>query len=150
MDGDLAPLPALARAAREQDAWLAVDDAHGLGVLGANGGGCVEHFGLGSDDVPVLIGTLGKAFGSFGAFVAGDAALIDWLIQRARTYIYTTALPQPIAAATRAALALIAMRPGDADRLRENIDRFRDALRDAACARRLGGPRHADPADRAR
>ena len=126
MDGDLAPLPALARAAREQDAWLIVDDAHGLGVLGANGGGCLEHFGLGSDDVPVLIGTLGKAFGSFGAFVAGDAALIDWLIQRARTYIYTTALPQPVAAATRAALVLMRSESWRRAKLREHIDRFRE------------------------
>ncbi len=129
MDGDLAPLPALARAAREHDAWLVVDDAHGLGVLGTNGGGCLEHFGLGSDDVPVLIGTLGKAFGSFGAFVAGDAALIDWLIQRARTYIYTTALPQPVAAATRAALALMRTEAWRRAKLREHIDRFRERAR---------------------
>ena len=129
MDGDLAPLPALARAAREQDAWLIVDDAHGLGVLGANGGGCLEHFGLGSDDVPVLIGTLGKAFGSFGAFVAGDAALIDWLIQRARTYIYTTALPQPVAAATRAALALMRTEAWRRAKLREHVDHFRERAR---------------------
>src|SRR5215470_5452869 len=105
MDGDLAPLPELSRLARSHDLWLVVDDAHGLGVIGANGGGVLEHFGLGSDAVPVLIGTLGKAFGSFGAFVAGSAALIEFLIQKARTYIYTTALPQPVAAATRAALA---------------------------------------------
>jgi len=129
MDGDLAPLPALARAARELDAWLIVDDAHGLGVLGANGGGCLEHFGLGADDVPVLIGTLGKAFGSFGAFVAGDAALIDWLIQRARTYIYTTALPQPVAAATRAALTLMRTEAWRRAKLREHIDRFRERAR---------------------
>ena len=129
MDGDLAPLPALARAAREHDAWLIVDDAHGLGVLGANGGGCLEHFGLGSDDVPVLIGTLGKAFGSFGAFVAGDAELIEWLIQRARTYIYTTALPQPVAAATRAALTLMRTEAWRRAKLREHIDRFRERAR---------------------
>ncbi len=129
MDGDLAPLPALARAAREHDAWLIVDDAHGLGVLGATGGGCLEHFGLGSDDVPVLIGTLGKAFGSFGAFVAGDAELIEWLIQRARTYIYTTALPQPVAAATRAALTLMRTETWRRAKLREHIDRFRERAR---------------------
>jgi len=99
MDGDLAPLPELARAARAQDAWLVVDDAHGLGVVGASGRGVLEHFGLGAEEVPVLIGTLGKAFGSFGAFVAGGADLIEYLIQTARTYIYTTALPQPVAAA---------------------------------------------------
>jgi len=70
-----------------------VDDAHGLGVLGASGRGIVEHFGLSVRETPVLVGTLGKAFGTFGAFVAGDAALCEWLIQKARTYIYTTALP---------------------------------------------------------
>jgi 8-amino-7-oxononanoate synthase len=104
MDGDFAPLPELARAARAANAWLVVDDAHALGVVGATGRGSCEHFGLGADDVPVLIGTLGKAFGTFGAFVAGDADLIDYLIQTTRTYIYTTALPPAIAAATRAAL----------------------------------------------
>jgi 8-amino-7-oxononanoate synthase len=106
MDGDLAPLPELARAARAQDAWLVVDDAHGLGVVGASGRGALEHFGLGAEEVPVLIGTLGKAFGSFGAFVAGGADLIEYLLQTARPYIYTTALPQPVAAATRRALEL--------------------------------------------
>jgi 8-amino-7-oxononanoate synthase len=104
MDGDLAPLPELARAARHSNAWLMVDDAHGLGLIGATGRGCCEHFGLTPDDVPVLIGTFGKAFGTFGAFVAGDADLIDYLLQKSRTYIYTTALPPAVAAATRAAL----------------------------------------------
>ena len=104
MDGDLAPLPALAGACARHGALLAVDDAHGLGVLGASGGGVLEHFGLTARDVPALVGTLGKAFGSFGAFVAGDADLVETLVQRARTYIYTTALPVAVAAATRAAL----------------------------------------------
>ncbi|HUG04369.1 MAG TPA: 8-amino-7-oxononanoate synthase [Steroidobacteraceae bacterium] len=105
MDGDLAPLPALAAVCRRHGAFLAVDDAHGLGVIGATGRGSLEHFGLSADDVPALVGTLGKAFGSFGAFVAGSGELIDTLVQRARTYIYTTALPAAVAAATRAALA---------------------------------------------
>ena len=104
MDGDLAPLPALAAACGRHGAFLAVDDAHGFGVLGATGGGTLEHFGLTPREVPVLVGTLGKAFGSFGAFVAGDSNLIETLVQRARTYIYTTALPVAVAAATRAAL----------------------------------------------
>lgn len=104
MDGDVAPLPELAAACGRRAALLAVDDAHGFGVLGANGGGTLEHFGLTAREVPALVGTLGKAFGSFGAFVAGDADLIETLVQRARTYIYTTALPVAIAAATRAAL----------------------------------------------
>jgi 8-amino-7-oxononanoate synthase len=106
MDGDTAPLADLARLAREHAAWLLVDDAHGLGVLGAGGRGTLEQYGLGSAAVPLLMGTLGKAFGSFGAFIAGDAALIEFLLQKARSYIYTTALPQPVAAATRAALTL--------------------------------------------
>jgi 8-amino-7-oxononanoate synthase len=106
MDGDLAPLPALAAACERHGALLAVDDAHGLGVLGDGGGGTLEHFGLAACQVPALVGTLGKAFGSFGAFVAGDAGLVETLIQRARTYIYTTALPVAVAAATRAALAV--------------------------------------------
>lgn len=104
MDGDFAPLPDLARACRVANAWLLVDDAHGLGVVGATGRGTCEHFGLGVEDVPILIGTFGKAFGSFGAFVAGDADLIDFLVQKSRTYIYTTALPPAVAAATFAAL----------------------------------------------
>jgi 8-amino-7-oxononanoate synthase len=127
MDGDLAPLPALSRCARTRGLWLVVDDAHGLGVLGANGGGVLEHFGLGSDAVPVLVGTLGKAFGSFGAFVAGSAAVIELLIQKARTYLYTTALPEPVAAATRAALALIAQESGRRERLASLVTRFRAA-----------------------
>lgn len=127
MDGDLAPLPQLAAAARAHEAWLIVDDAHGFGVLGEHGGGVLEHFGLDADDVPVLVGTLGKACGSFGAFVAGDADLVDWLVQRARTYIYTTALPEPVAAATRAALRVIRAEPGRRARLRELTQRFRSA-----------------------
>ncbi|HUQ10495.1 MAG TPA: 8-amino-7-oxononanoate synthase [Steroidobacteraceae bacterium] len=106
MDGDLAPLPELARACQVANAWLLVDDAHALGVIGATGRGSCEHFGLSNEDVPILIGTFGKAFGSFGAFVAGDADLIDFLIQKSRTYIYTTALPPAVAAATFAALEM--------------------------------------------
>jgi len=104
MDGDLAPLPELARSAREARAWMVVDDAHGLGVIGRAGRGSCEHYGLTSNDVPILVGTFGKAFGTFGAFVAGDADLIEYLLQKSRTYIYTTALPPAVAAATRAAL----------------------------------------------
>jgi 8-amino-7-oxononanoate synthase len=104
MDGDIAPLPDLATAAAAAQAWLVVDDAHGLGVIGATGRGSCEHFGLGAAEVPILVGTFGKAFGTFGAFVAGDADVIEYLIQKSRTYIYTTALPPAVAAATRAAL----------------------------------------------
>jgi 8-amino-7-oxononanoate synthase len=134
MDGDLAPLPELARCARSRDLWLVVDDAHGLGVVGAEGGGVLEHFGLGSDAVPILVGTLGKAFGSFGAFVAGSAALIEFLVQKARTYLYTTALPPPVAAATRAALALARAESWRRERLLALVGRFR------AAAHALGVP----------
>ncbi len=100
MDGNLADLPALAAVAQARGAWLMVDDAHGFGPLGASGGGIVEHFGLGQEQVPVLIGTLGKGFGTAGAFVAGSEELIETLIQYARPYIYTTSQPPAVACAT--------------------------------------------------
>lgn len=125
MDGDLAPLPALAAASRAHRAWLVVDDAHGLGVIGKTGRGSCEHFGLNGEDVPVLIGTFGKALGSFGAFVAGSAGLIDLLVQKARSYIYTTALPQPVAAATREALRICQREPWRRERVLELTARFR-------------------------
>jgi 8-amino-7-oxononanoate synthase len=106
MDGDLAPLPQLAQAAAAAEACLIVDDAHGLGVMGPTGRGALEHFNLDGAAVPILVGTLGKAFGCFGAFIAADADCIEWLLQTARSYLYTTALPQPVAAAARAALAV--------------------------------------------
>ena len=125
MDGDLAPLPELCRIAHAADAWLLVDDAHGLGVIGASGAGALEHFGLTSEEVPILVGTLGKAFGSCGAFVAGAAQLIELLIQRARSYIYTTALPQPVAAASRAALVVARTEGWRRERLGALTTRFR-------------------------
>lgn len=125
MDGDLAPVRELAALATQQRAWLVIDDAHGLGVLGERGGGVLEQAGLGAAEVPLLVGTLGKAFGSFGAFVAGDAALIDLLMQRARSYIYTTALPPAIAAATSAALTLAREEGWRRERLAAHIARFR-------------------------
>ena len=126
MDGDLAPLPALAQAAQAHGAWLVVDDAHGIGVVGATGGGGCEHFGLDARDVPVLIGTFGKALGTFGAFVAGDDDVIELLLQRARTYIYTTALPPPVAAATRRALRIVREEPWRREILQARIAQFRE------------------------
>ena len=126
MDGDLAPLPRLARLARERGARLLVDDAHGLGVLGANGGGTLEHFGLGVDEVPLLMGTLGKAFGVFGAFVAGPEDLIETLIQEARSYIYTTAAPPALALATRKALEIVRNEGWRRDHLRQLVELFQD------------------------
>jgi 8-amino-7-oxononanoate synthase len=102
MDGDCAPLPELAALAQKNNAWLMVDDAHGFGCLGKTGAGSAEHFGLSQAQLPILMGTLGKAAGSFGAFIAGSETLIETLIQFARPYIYTTAMPPAVAAATRA------------------------------------------------
>ena len=129
MDGDLAPLPALARTARASNAWLIVDDAHGLGVIGVKGHGTVEHFGLDADDVPVLVGTFGKAFGTFGAFVAGDADLIEYLVQKSRTYIYTTALPPAVAAATEAALMLSERESWRREKVMQHARRVHTALK---------------------
>jgi 8-amino-7-oxononanoate synthase len=127
MDGDLAPLPELAALAQQHDCALMVDDAHGLGVLGKTGRGTLEQTGVAASAVCILVGTLGKAFGGFGAFVAGDANLIDYLIQRARTYIYTTALPPAVAAAGRAGLRLAQQEGWRRERLRSLTLRFRAA-----------------------
>ncbi|WP_020192750.1 8-amino-7-oxononanoate synthase [Pseudomonas putida] len=126
MDGDLADLPALADVARARGAWLMVDDAHGLGTLGAQGGGIVEHFGLGVDDVPVLIGTLGKACGTAGAFVAGSEALIEALVQFARPYIYTTSQPPALACATLKSLELLRRETWRREHLAALIRQFRE------------------------
>jgi len=126
MDGDLAPLPALAAVARRHDAWLMVDDAHGMGVLGAHGGGSLEHCALNAEAVPILMGTLGKALGTFGAFVAGSTELIETLINGARSYIYTTALPPALAEATRASLHLARSEGWRRERLRDLVLRLRD------------------------
>lgn len=133
MDGDIAPLTQLSALAAEHQAWLLVDDAHGLGMLGPKGGGSLELAGLGSVQVPLLVGTLGKAFGSFGAFVAGDRDVINLILQRARSYIYTTALPPAVAAATRASLRIAGEEGWRRDRLAELITRFRSG----AAARNL-------------
>ncbi|WP_250654884.1 8-amino-7-oxononanoate synthase [Alkalimarinus coralli] len=126
MDGDIPPLPELVATCRQNNAWLMVDDAHGFGTLGRNGGGCIEHFELGQDDVQVLVGTLGKAFGTAGAFVAGSELLIDTLVQNARSYIYTTAMPPAVAAATRVSLKLLQNEHWRRERLADLIKRFRN------------------------
>ncbi len=125
MDGDIAPLLELAATAGRHDAWLMVDDAHGIGVLGPQGRGSVAQAGLGVDEVPVLMATLGKAFGVAGAFVAGSETLIEHLIQTARSYIYTTAMPPAVAAATLASLAIVREADERRARLQANIARFR-------------------------
>ncbi len=125
MDGDLAPLPDVVRICQAHQAHLMVDDAHGFGVLGEQGGGCAEHWQLGAAQLPILVGTLGKAFGTFGAFVAGSAALIETLIQFARSYIYTTALPPAVAAASLCSLHLLQQGSSYRQQLQQRISEFR-------------------------
>jgi 8-amino-7-oxononanoate synthase len=134
MDGDIAPVCELADIATRHHAWLMVDDAHGLGVLGEHGRGTLEHLGMDDRSVPILMGTLGKAFGTFGAFVAGSEALIETLIQFARPYIYTTAPPPALAEATRAALRISQSESWRRMRLHDLVKRFQSG------ARRLGLP----------
>ncbi len=124
MDGDIAPLPVLATLCGNHNALLMVDDAHGFGVLGKNGAGSCEHFSLTQTDVPVLMGTLGKALGSFGAFVAGSHDMIEMLIQFARPYIYTTAMPPAQAAVTLAALQLLQTESERREQLQSRITFF--------------------------
>ncbi|WP_293267664.1 8-amino-7-oxononanoate synthase [Neptunomonas sp.] len=126
MDGDIADLPAICETANDNNAWVMVDDAHGIGCLGRKGAGCAEFFDLSQEQLPVLMGTLGKAFGTSGAFVAGSEELIETLVQHARTYIYTTSMPPAVAAATRASLKLVQADLWRREHLNELIKRFRD------------------------
>lgn len=132
MDGDQAPLPALAALADKHGAWLMADDAHGFGVLGERGAGSAEQFQLTQNELPILMGTLGKALGCFGAFVAGSETLIESLIQFARPYIYTTAMPPAVAAANLAALELLGEESWRRAQLRDNIRQFRAGARQLA------------------
>lgn len=127
MDGDLANLPLLTKSSREGEALLVIDDAHGLGVIGPTGRGILEHWGMSQEDCPLLVGTLGKAFGTFGAFVAGPRDLLDFLVQKSRTYIYTTALPPALAHATLRSLSLIQTEDWRRVYLKRLIHRFRAA-----------------------
>lgn len=127
MDGDLAPLPRILELADAHDAWLVIDDAHGFGVLG-EGRGSLGHFSLESERI-VYMGTLGKAAGVAGAFVAAHPSVIETLIQTARPYIYTTAPPPLLAAALRAALAIIRDDAPRRARLNRSIAQFRDGAR---------------------
>jgi 8-amino-7-oxononanoate synthase len=125
MDGNMAPIADLADVSQKNNAWLMVDDAHGFGVLGKTGAGLVEDLNLGVDQVPILMGTLGKAFGTYGAFVAGSEALIETLVQFSRSYIYTTAPPPAVAVATSASLELVKNDQWRRDKLNQLISRFR-------------------------
>jgi 8-amino-7-oxononanoate synthase len=130
MDGDIAPLPQLLALCERHGAWLVVDDAHGFGTLGANGRGALEHFKLHSPNL-VYMGTLGKAAGVGGAFVAAHASVIELMIQRARPYIFTTAAPPALAHALLASLDIIGGAEGAARRAHLNalIAQFRQGLR---------------------
>jgi 8-amino-7-oxononanoate synthase len=125
MDGDLAPLPELSALAQKHNAWLMSDDAHAIGVLGKTGAGCAEHFNLAVEQLPIVMATLGKSLGTFGAIVAGSEALIETLIQFSRTYIYTTALPPAVAAATLASVRLAQTESWRREKLNSLIARFR-------------------------
>jgi len=129
MDGDLASVPELLALAEKYDAWLYLDDAHGFGVLGAEGRGILEYARLSTLDPRLIyLATLGKAAGVSGAFVAGSEALVEWLVNKARTYIYTTATPPMLAAAVSASLRLIAGEPERRQRLAALIARLKDGV----------------------
>lgn len=133
MDGDAAPAGALAALASEHDAWLMLDDAHGLGVLGPQGQGSVAAAGLDATRVPILVATLGKSVGAAGAFVAGDQALIEYLIQAACPFIFSTAPPPAVAAAARKGLRLMQHEPWRREHLFALIER----MQTGAAQRRL-------------
>ena len=129
MDGDLAPLQDLVSLCRQHEATLVIDDAHGTGVMGKNGRGTVEHFGLNPQDV-IQMGTLSKAIGTSGGYVAGPASLRTYLINTSKAFIYTTAQPPAIAAGASAAIRIIQDEPARRERLRTNRDALHAALTD--------------------
>jgi 8-amino-7-oxononanoate synthase len=130
MDGDCAPLRGLADMCKANEAWLVVDDAHGIGVTGPDGRGSAAEAGLGQEELPVLLGTLGKAFGCSGAFIAGSEALIEHIVNAGRTYLFTTAISPAITAAARAALGMVRSDQWRRDQLQENIGRFKQGAAD--------------------
>jgi 8-amino-7-oxononanoate synthase len=125
MDGDFADIKQMARLAEQSDSWLMIDDAHGFGVLGRTGAGLCEAENLSQKQVPVLMATLGKAVGVSGAFVAGSDVLIETLIQRARSYIFTTASPPAVSAAVMKSIDLIKQETWRREKLQHNIDYFK-------------------------
>ena len=134
MDGDLAPLDALHQSCKDHETVLVVDDAHGFGVVGPSGRGSLSRFDLGPTGNILTLGTLSKAVGSFGAFVAGDVVYIDTLIQHARPFIYTTALPCSAAAASLTAIELFESESWRREKLNDNIRLFRKLAGDAGVA----------------
>jgi 7-keto-8-aminopelargonate synthetase-like enzyme len=130
MDGDFAPLREIVALARRFDALTIVDEAHGVGVVGANGAGLAAELGVGHE-IDVQVGTLSKALGAYGAYVAGSSVLIDFLINRARSFIYTTGLPPAIAAAADAAIEVMKAEPARIHRLWDNAAYLRERLAQA-------------------
>ena len=129
VDGDIAPLPDIVDLAEKYPAQVMVDDAHGTGVLGKNGKGAIEHFGL-EGKVEIQMGTLGKALGSFGAYIAGSEDLIQYLVNKTRSLLYTTALPPSVCGSALAALKILGERPELVSQLRNNVSYFRKGMRD--------------------
>jgi glycine C-acetyltransferase/8-amino-7-oxononanoate synthase len=127
MDGDVAPIADLVELARRHGCLLAVDEAHATGALGPGGAGAVAEAGL-SEEVDLIVGTLGKTLGSYGAYVCGSAKLIDLLVNTARPFIFSTALPPPVIGAALAALTLLDGQPGMVEHLRRNGATLREAL----------------------
>ena len=125
MDGDLAPLEPLIQLTQKHQAALMVDDAHAIGVLGKHGRGSVEHWQVKAEHMPIVMGTLGKAFGTAGAFVAADKDVIETLIQQSRTFVYTTAQPAAVAAASLASLILVRTENWRREKLQTLIEQFR-------------------------
>lgn len=125
MDGDVVALDKMITVAQQHKAIIMIDDAHGLGVTGESGRGTLEQFNASLEDVPVLMATLGKAFGTFGAFIAGSETLIETLIQQSRSYIYTTALPAALASATLVSLKLVINDQWRRDLLQQRIAQFK-------------------------
>jgi 7-keto-8-aminopelargonate synthetase-like enzyme len=133
MDGDVAPLAEIADLAARFDAWVMVDEAHATGVFGADGSGAASHLGVG-DRIAVRMGTLGKALGSYGAFIAGSRELVDLLVNRARAYVFSTALPPAVIGAARAAVAIARRDAGRRERLWRNARRLHAGLAGAGVA----------------
>jgi 8-amino-7-oxononanoate synthase len=125
MDGDIAPIKKLAQICQRQQAWFMLDDAHGFGALGRHGRGSLEHSQVATNQVPIYMATLGKAAGTAGAFIAGAEDLIEHLIQHARSYVYTTAMPPAVAEASRASLKIIQRESWRREQLQERIKQFR-------------------------
>lgn len=144
MDGDLCPLDRLVPLAQEFDAWIYLDDAHGTAVLGATGGGTADHWNL-QDDVAITVGTLGKALGLCGAFIAGPGILREFLLNRARSFLFTTASPPALAAGVLAALRVAAAEPWRRDRLWANASQLRDGLAELGHEVPSGIPGHIVP-----